>query len=475
MNKRFRIRFSFYILALIALVIVVLLNVIMGLLSTKYNLDYDITNGAVYMPDDSTLEEVKKIDKRIEINIISKKDRFSGNSNYNYQADLMINKIAESSKYIDLKYIDYKQDPAYLANLKEDIEVEKVDEGDIIISSDDKSRLIKTYELFNYVGIEEGNPKIVSSKAEEEILQSILYVTSENDYKIGLINSHGETKQLAFQKLIESNGYKIEEVNLAFENIGSDINCLVIVSPKVDYSQREIDYLHNYLVSGGKDKMLLLFTSSEYDGLNNLFSYIEEWGIKIEGGTVFETDDKKVIAYQPFYPMANVVNDEEIKKPLVMPLSRPLTTIYEFDGNYKTKEIAFFSETSGVRPFDAGDDFEAGKASRVGPMPSVVESEHKLTDTTDKANAKVVVFSSSKMIDDVFINTNSLSNGELIIDLLSEQYDIDMPKIIPKTIEEKGLNISQKDANTLGIIFVLVIPFITFGIGLAVFFTRRKA
>lgn len=471
MNKNFKIRLSFYILALLALIIAILINVVMGLLASRYNLDYDITNGALYILDKGTLEEINKIDARVDINIISKRDRFRDNSAYNYQADLIINKIAKSSKYIDLNYIDYKKDPAYLTRLKEDIDVSKVDEGDIIISSDNRSKLIKTYDLFNYTGVEEGNPKIVSSRAEEEILKSILYVTSETDYKIGIVSGHGESKQKDFENLILNNGYSIEDINLSLENIDNDISSLIIISPKLDFSKKEIDYLHSYLSSEGSNKMLFVFVSAEYGNLDNLFSYIKEWGIKVDEGTVFETDDKKVIAYQPFYPVSQLLEYDDLAKPLLMPLSRPLTIRYEFDGNYKTKELAFFSETSGVRPFDASEDFDSSKASRFGPIPSILESEFNLNERS----SKLVVFSSSKMLDDIFINTNSLSNSELMLELLSEHYKLDTIKIMPKTIEENSLNISQKQANTLGIIFVLFIPLITFAIGLIVFFTRRKA
>ncbi len=474
MSKNFRTRLSFLILALLALIIVTLINVIMGLLSKKYSLDYDITKGAVYMPSGETLEEIKKIDRRVEINIISKKERFSDNSDYNFQADLIINKMAQSSDYISVHYIDYKKNPSYLTKFKDEIDVSKVDEGDLIISSDDKSKLIKTYDLFNYEGVEEGKPQIISSRAEEEILKSVLYVISENNYNIGIINGHDNGRETAFHRLITNNGYKFEEINLALENIAADTTCLMIISPKADFSLEEIDYLHDYLFDENKNKMLLIFISSEHEGLSNLFSYIEEWGIRVDNGTVFETDDKKVIAYQPFYPLATIVNVEKNNKPLLMPVSRPLSITYEFNGNYRTREVACFSETSGVRPFDAGKDFDSTEASRYGPIPAVVESEYILTDGSGRASSKLLVFSSSKMLEDSFINSSSLGNSDFILNVLSEHYETSTIRVMPKSIEARSLNISQMSAIIFGLIFVVFIPLLTFSIGLTVFFLRRR-
>ena len=119
----------------------------------------------------------------------------------------------------------------------------------------------------------------------------------------------------------------------------------------------------------------------------NLETFLEEWGLIIDDGAVFETTAERTYQYQPYYPVAEYVDpgyrDRLIdpSSPVLMPLARPLDLVYETRDPNLNEILLQFTETSGVRPSEAVESFSVDQAERWGPMPALILASKRIYGT----------------------------------------------------------------------------------------------
>jgi len=144
------------------------------------------------------------------------------------------------------------------------------------------------------------------------------------------------------------------------------------------------------------------------------------------------------------------------------------------DGYY-VESLLYFSETSGVRPADAGDDFNADNATVRGPMPALVISGF-FPSSQDGAErqSNVVVSSSTAMLDGIALQNSSLNNAEFLLNLFNDLLGREeLINIHPKSLEGRTLGITSAQASALGVILVGIIPLAILITGIAVWLIRR--
>jgi ABC-type uncharacterized transport system involved in gliding motility auxiliary subunit len=162
---------------------------------------------------------------------------------------------------------------------------------------------------------------------------------------------------------------------------------------------------------------------------------------------------------------------------MLMPISRPLTALFEYRNNNSTKVLLEFGKTAAVRPSDAPDNFNQADATIRGPIPALVLASYSINDkATGKVQkqSNILVSGSSGMLDSYSIDNSSLSDSEYLLNVFNTLTDKkETIKIQSKTITGKELNISTAEANWLGLIFALLIPLAIIGAGVVIWLYRR--
>lgn len=480
-NRKNGVKSAYAVLILLSFVIVILLNIVMGALADRYPMSIDLTPQKIFALSEETEQYIGSLDTKVTIRVLATEERFQDTSIYNAQANEIMRLFAKKSDAIEIEYIDYVSNPAFASNYP-DLSMKH---GDVLVSGETRDRLVKTEELFNYTYGSDGKISIASSKAEEAILSAILNVTSTTIPKVAVITGHGETKADAFTALLESNNYETAEVNLLTGSLSEDTELVLLFAPATDLSPEEITLLDKFLTNGGEyGKNLFYCGSPEQAALPNLEAFLAEWGVEIGDGLVFETDETRVYSTQPFYAIADYVDEtyysmlNNADVPMLVPVSRPLKILFSQQEKYVTRTLLEFGASSGVRPSDAESNFTADMAVWRGPIPALVLCSYKIADSSNAsklvASSNILVCGSVEAAGNFVINNPSFANAEYLVNVLNDLCEKDDGiAVTPKTIVGHALNLQQSQADSFGNLFVFVIPAAVLILGIGIWLYRR--
>ncbi len=481
LNRKTGVKSIYAALMALGLVIVILLNIAAGALADRYPLSIDLTRDRLFGLGEETVSYIEKLEEPLKIQVLATEETFRNNSTYNAQANEVMRQFARYSDAIEIEYIDYISDPTFAASYP-DLTMKH---GDVLVTSGERHRLVKTEELFNYTYDQKGRPQIASSRAEEAILSAVLALSGDEIPVVAVITGHGETVSEPFLRLLTTNNYDVQKVNLLTGGLPEDAKIALLPAPITDLSAEEIEMLDAFLKNGGAYGKTLFYTASpEQPPLSNTEAFLAEWGVKIGDGLVFETKEDRVYFTQPFYAIADYAEEHYSSKmadrsvPMLVPVSRPLEITFRQQENYFTEELLRFGETSGVRPSDAGDSFTASDAAQRGPLPAMVLCSYRLLDSqngnAEKASSHILVSGSTELLANYAVGNRSFANGEYLIHVLNDLCErSDAIAVTPKSIVGNALNLTQAQGDRLGYLFVLAIPVVVLGVGVAVWLGRR--
>jgi len=261
-----------------------------------------------------------------------------------------------------------------------------------------------------------------------------------------------------------------------------DYDAALLFSPTIDLSESIIRNLEAFLYNNGQYGKFLFYTADATQGsLPDLERFLSEWGIVISDGAVFETYPDRTYQFQPFYPIAlyesgkftDMLRDPSM--PFLMPLSKPMELLFTSRDGYFVETLLYFSETSGVRPSDAGEVFNAEQATRFGPMPALMTSGF-FARSADGAelSSTIIISSSTAMLDGIALQNTSLNNAEYLLNLLSDILGRENTiNIQPKSLAGRTLGITSAEASTLGIVLIGIIPLAILLTGVILWLVRR--
>lgn len=127
----------------------------------------------------------------------------------------------------------------------------------------------------------------------EEIFASSILAVSQAESPIACVtvnHSEGIVSDPALLNTLQLAGYKVQAIDLAYQEIPDDCRLLVIYDPKEDFMVKdgvseisEIEKLDRYL--DGLSCALMVFVNPTTPKLPNLEEYLEEWGVVINRNT----------------------------------------------------------------------------------------------------------------------------------------------------------------------------------------------
>jgi len=470
-----KILFSLLIILLVASVF--LLNIVAIKMERRFSLVGDLTGNAAYRIGAETNTVLQSLSKDVEIFVLAEDASFTGES-YLVQANRIIKEYPANSSRVSLAYIDYVMDPTFVSRYPELV----LEKGNILVTCGENTEQIKLSELFNYERNGAGDVVIASSRAEEVITSSILSAISEQEINVALLKGNGVTNKSDFGLLLTENGFILNEVDIATDALDSTYDIAMLLAPQVDLSESAIEKIDAFLYNDGAYGKMLLYTADvTQERLPITEGYLREWGVVIGDGAVFETKADRTYQSQPFYPAVDYAEEKysslliDPSVPVIMPLSRPLETLFSVKDKHYTTQLLTFANTAGVRPSDE-IDFNVDNTQLWGPMPAMVLASKKInsTDGTGFIKSDILVFASSEMLEAFTIGNASLANSEYIVKLLNDSFGKTQHiTIVPKSLAGDVLTMNTKQKNTIGLVLALIIPLLILAAGITVFVIRR--
>lgn len=457
----------------LALAIVVVLNVLVTLLTERYPLTLDLTENSIYELSEDTIAYLEGVDKEVKIHILATRQSLS--YSYDYldlvQAAKTIEAYAKYSKNISVDYVDLAANPGFI-NAYPDNELAVYD---VIVESGSMVVVTSLMDMFEYsyqyTADYTGYDIVSTSKVEQEITNAVMYAVSGIKTKIGFITGFGERDSADLQSLLGKNNYEAVSLNLLTEDIPGDISALVWFGPNSDPTEAALKKLDAYLESGGS---LLMFTDPFIGDQPSLDTFLAEWGLSIPEGFAFETDSSRTFNNSMYYPLVEYTDSNwssglEGKNAYTLYYApRPVEALFASDGDISTSVLLSLSENSGWYPADVSEDYQITDADMVGNVPVAALSQSAET------GGKLFVFGSTYSFLGEFLTTSADANAEYITGIFNTLCQRENSAVIaPKDISTQSNTMTTNDVIVSSVVFVILIPLLLIGAGVAVYVKRR--
>ncbi len=458
---------------LLAILLVIAINVAVAALARRYPLRLDLTANARYELSEESRSFLSSLDKKIHIYVLADEEEYARASTYTTYAATL---LAQYPLYadIELTYVDFAADPTFAARYPE---IQLAQNG-IVVECEGRAVALETSDLFEY-SYSAANEIQVSAVGEAQLAAAIAGVLNPVRAHATVLVDNDAQPVEAFTELLRANGFAVSEGSLALGNVDAACDMLILVAPMSDFTQEQVSALEAWLVNGGEYGRTLFYAADvSQPELPNLENFLREWGVSVDDGAVFETSAERTSQNQPFFATVEI-DDEALagelaqeSMPIVAPMARPLTVRFAFQESYSTQTILSFSETSGVRPSDASQDFSAADAQRRGPIPALVCAS--LAPDGAKAS-RIYVSGSASLLDSTILEGNAFLNRRFLSMLLSPTTQgASLPNFVSKQISDERVYIPSATANTLGIALAIVLPLALIAAGLTFFLRRRR-
>lgn len=460
------------------LVLVILLNVIASVITNKYPVKIDLTSDNRFDITQESKDYIAALEKDVEIIVLNSEETFTASNAYYEQANQIIKAYAQNSDKISLEYVDIIKDPSFASKYPD----YEFSQSDVLVKCGDNIQQIPASALFD---VKQSNGSYdISSTAEKEITAGIVTATSDNHPKVVFLAGYGEVGTQAFQDLLSRNGYDVVVRNPATDGIDEDAEVVVSVAPMRDYEPEIIDKIEAFLSNDEMlDKNLLYFASPDQSEMPNIEAFLEENGISVGDGTVYETNKGRIFSNNPFYAVVDYVSNEfykNLKNKSIFPTiprSRPLSILWEGQGYMTTASMLNFSNTCVVRPADAPEDWTPSQSDidAASGIPAMVRSSRvRYTEDAKTVDSTIIVTGSASCIDSSILSRSNLSNAEYMISVLNaiteQKSEI---SIVSKPLDQKTLGVTAAQVITIALIFAVVLPLIVLAVGIAVWLIRR--
>ncbi len=270
---------------LVAMVIAIYIGI--NILLEKVVLpEIDCTENKIYSLSQESKDKVKNIEKDIEIIVI----------NYSYDPSV----INFTERYVEINNhikIDKVDDLSARTDLMQTYSLNPTDSM-IVVKAGQNEKTLRDSDLYTYDYSTYDQINIT----EEAITNAIIDVTTEEKSKIYFMSNNAMYSTQYFSTIMEEMEKEANEVEtvdiLANGGVPEDCDTLVITTLKQDITEQERDKIIAYIKNGGE---LLLMCGPNINGvdLTNFQKVLDEYGVTIEKGVVFEGNSKNMVSGYP--------------------------------------------------------------------------------------------------------------------------------------------------------------------------------
>lgn len=465
----------------LVIVMVIVLNIIIGLLVNRFpDLELDLTSNNSFALQDDTIDYVSHLNNDVTVYILMEKDKFEGQGTYFVQAQKMLNKMASKSDgKMKIKYVDLTSNPSFTSNYP-NVDWQSSSANNIVLVESGKQYKVLTLtdcfeydeQTYNYYG----TYSFTGTKIEQAVVTAILNVTTDDKVVVDMIKGNNEQDYSSLKSLLENNAYQVNDVSLATGDFDKDAKVAIMYAPSVDLDEKIVEKLSTWLSNDGKyGRSLIYVPTADMGEMPNLDDFLKEWGMSIDRGYVFETDETALVnANSPYaftvsygdYYKDNLKNS---KIPVVVSESHAVNITDENTAHALLKT----TNKAGVLPIDADKSWDYKDA--ITGNGENVAAEGVMTNE-DKKSSRVVVFGSYIMFSDTIMQYNSFNNSAYfmnVINTIADKEDVGIT-IESKSIDNTELGITDvATQNTMLVVFVIVIPIAILVAGF-VFWLRRR-
>ena len=501
-----------YSLAITAVVIaaIVVFNVLVTALSNRFVLEYDMTTDKINTISEENIEYIKDIDAEVKVTMCAlPEDYYSGQMNYyaQYQYNVLevyndyykqtVSLVERYSNYNDnikVSFVD-TQDSAF-TDITAKYSKDTINYGDIIVSCtengnerykivgfDDIYNLIEddTYADYGYSGY-----TISGNNIETALTSAISYATSLETKKVAFITGHSKTDYTtSLQELLKTNNYEVDIISEKLvTEIPSEYDAIFVVAPTRDFAESELNAIADYLDNGEMyNKGLVFFADAQAPYLENFYGFLEEWGIEMGEGILFETNESNYMPDMPTVLGSYAASENELTDGNTICITGynvPMASAFATEGALTVTTLLGTPDTVVAAPVGTSNSWNGADDYEKGAYATAIQSERRAYDSDNNLiKNSVIAFSSIDFIASEYVEYPNVSNKNVAFVTAERAAGADTTEIsfVPKIITDENFatQVTQSQVNTIIIIFMAAIPLICIATGIYVFIRRKNS
>lgn len=446
--------------------LVIVLVLVVNLIVSELDLKMDLSIQDLYTLTDSTEDYVDGLEEDITLYYLVE----TGNE------DTVIGRIAEKydslSDRVNLVY----KDPTLYPRFAEQYVEDEISINSFIVVNDvsGRARYVDSSELviseFDYNTLQNYTTGI---DVEGKLTAAIQYVTDQNLPVLYVTSGHAEPEAgEIFTSLLEKMNVTVSTLStLTTQSIPEDCDILMINSPETDFTEDEIGMIKEYMAAGGNVVLVMDYLS---EGMVNLKSLLDYYGLKIIDGIVCEGDTSRYARY-PNAIVPEVVSHEitdsaiDSKRYVITPIASGLVQLEGIRSSLSIKPLLVTSETaySKVNIEATTMNKEAGDID--GPFYIGLVA----SDTYDKVTSNLVVYTSSSIFGDTSLS--GYGNEYLLkgtVNYLAA--DLSAVSVRSRSIIPEAIQLTEQQRISWGALTVLIVPILILAAGIVINVKRRR-
>lgn len=459
-------------LAAVVLAVVILLNLVIRAVPTKYT-EFDISTGQMFTLSETTVSMMKSLDQDVTAYFLAE----TGNEDTNITR--ILDRYAGESSHFTWQ----QRDPALYPTFADQYDAGDASSNSVILVCGDKSTVVDYTDMYEY-SYTDYYSYDMKFAAESALTTAIAQVTRENSYIMYALTGHGESSLGSdFTETLSNAGVTVNDLNLNTGEIPEDADALIINVPQADFSELDADALRGYLSDGGK---IIVATSLLFD-TPNLDAVLAEYGMVRQDGLLVESDPNYYAYRYAGTYLLPIIQSNEITSGInsgmfvFAPSSQGIVTVEE-EATAQTDETAesesALTHTSllttsstaySMLDYETATVLEQGENDPTGSFDLAVAAEDEST------GAKLVWINCGNIFLDEINAAVSGGNAQLLGSITNWMNGEENGAVIDgKSMSAESLTVPSSAVAPLGILFVFVIPLCVLLAGVVVTILRRR-
>lgn len=503
------------ILTILFIAGVVVLNVIVSIISDRFDTTADLTDSGIYTLDEATVEYLADLKYDVTVSVMNSEKSFESGGTYYKSVNELLNKMAMENEHFKLQYLQIDQNPDFTSRFNG----ETLSENYIVIESADKTRhrILTPGEYFScptlrdnlsqygypetyidqyilqYINSSYASQVIEGSNVEQAAVSAMMYVTNDEPVRVAFTEGFGESDSSALSSLLYKNGYDVETIDLKkISEVDKDIDYIVMCAPTMDYDNDSLDRLSAFLDNGGSFGKNLIYIASMYqpnyaetdeesNSLTHLSAFLAEWGIAVGDSLVFQSNTNYSFGGMEYAHLQEIQDTDYAGNTYGSTLLtydayiRPIIQIWEGGSKGSVEQEVLVKSHDGayLRPIStlSQTDFDRSTAES-GVFSDVVCA--KRIHSTANTYSRVIAFGSDMFVGSTFMNYANSNNQDFMINMFNYiSGKTQGTTITAKSFTNVGFEVNEEQANTLAVVLCIVIPVAVIVLGIVIWVRRR--
>lgn len=449
----------------VTVVLVVGIVGVINFLGSRYTKKWDLTAAGLHTLSDQTVKAVKALKQPVQAVIWAKaaeRERFQP----------LLDRYKAVSTQFQIELVDPDQSP--------------------LRARDAGIKRYGTVQL-KYAGRESK----LEDLTEEKLTNALIKLTRDRTIGICAITGHGE-KSLsggtadgfdALKKGLEEQSYTVRDFSLVSDlkdgQIPDTCDALLLLGPNKPLFAAEIQVLRKHLSNGGRLVVSADMPLKGADPMAELAPVLAQWNLRVVTGLILDPSSRMLgsDASVPVVVTVNTFNPDhaitkEFKTRAVFPFSRPIEVMGGAPTGIAASWIAQSSASSvlitNLKELATGQvRLQPGKdVPRSFQVAAAVEGKFKEAKL-DARKTRIVVFGSAQVANNQWSRFGG--NLDLFLNAVSWAAEDDSLISIRSKEDSSGrIELSARAGGVIGILTLVILPLLISGIGIGVWYFRRR-